>query len=177
MWSYVDSETALQQTTSVEKVDLNGDGVEMRATKLRDLLVRAWSDTAVFHQGLHADGRELTEEEASAARVRLQDGAVCLLRVGRERGLIDALATTGRTDIDLGGSLMLLRMLQHTLVMASSDQADRRARTVSPERLANTLLPVCPHWQSLEHRHAAAACRFNSTAARRGNVILWRLSG
>ena len=157
-------QTALQQTTSVEKVDLNGDGVEMRATTLRDLLVRAWSGTAVFYQGLHADGRELTEEEASAARVRLQDGAVCLLRVGRERRLIDALATTGRTDIDLGGSLMLLRMLQQTLVMASSDRADRRARHRIPRATRKHAPSSMPSLAvALSIATLAAACRSQAT--------------
>jgi hypothetical protein len=113
--------------------------IALRAKRLRRLVIFTMSETAGYYGRLKPDGRELDDDERTATRARLETGAMCLRSVARDWDIIEFLVRAGeqtRQDLDLRPAVGVLRMMQRSLILALSEDDERRERVAPTSELA-----------------------------------------
>jgi hypothetical protein len=130
------------------------------ASDLEDLLVDAVVDGALRYADIAPDGRELDADDRGRALAQLEAGALAIIEATRQRDLI-ASATT----MPAAQTLALIRIMQQGLVLALSDDPQRRARAVDAVTVASYGLEVRDAWR--EHLDAERA-RVAAKGAPRG---------
>jgi hypothetical protein len=127
----------------------------VRATELRDMLVSAWSETIGLYARLAPNGRKPTAGERAEILERLECDAVCPRTLDRDRDAIQFLVMDGqqtRRDYEVRPTIVVLRIVQRNLVLALSDDPNRRNRAIRIERLAALARPINDFWLSLPSR-------------------------
>jgi len=116
--------------------------IAVRAKELGELLRETTFETYRFYRDIAPDGRELTADERAAALERLELGAICSRTVDRDRDIVEHVAE----GFDLRPTLAALRSLQHSLVLALSEDAALRSRAMTVDELQARLRPVYEFW-------------------------------
>jgi hypothetical protein len=117
-----------------------------RIDALADLVIVTMAETFKLYRELDPDGRELTDAEAAAVRERLEAGARCGRALDSERELIGLAAG----EIDLRPALGVVRLMQHSLTLALSDDPGRRARAIPLDELKERIRPVHAQWVEIQ---------------------------
>lgn len=120
-----------------------------RGAELLNDLGRTWISAADFYRQLDPSGRELTQRELVAARDRLEEGAACLRRVQREHAALECFVTRQSTPIELRSTITVLRVLQRSMVLATSDEPSRREKAISVRDVTALIRPIYEYWMQL----------------------------
>lgn len=106
--------------TSQELDKLSDRYIELRTDLLNNL-----ADTIREYVHIAPDGRELVASERDTLEDRLRSDAQCLRVITRERTLIVMVAEHS-PQIDLRPAIQVLRRLQRAIVLALSEDPERR---------------------------------------------------
>jgi hypothetical protein len=148
VWSFLDPSAPVLPRASVIADGPDTRGLLPSAKALRDDLVLISSQSFRFYCDLGAHGRELSDEERQAACERLRLDAICLRRVARERWKLDLLAARGVSAMTVEPTIFVVRAIQRSLVLALSDDPERRQRAVPSEELGGWYRPVFGFWMA-----------------------------
>jgi hypothetical protein len=119
-----------------------------RADALGDLALDTLSKTFKLYLRIAPDGRELDPAEAEEARLQVEACARTGRALDADRELVALLAG----EFDLGPSLAMIRVMQHSLLLALSDDPARRALAMPVPQVQERMAPVYSHWQQMEER-------------------------
>lgn len=108
---------------TAQEVDVLSD----RYLELRTELLNTLADTTREFVHVAPDGRELNAADRDLLEERLRSGARCLSVLTRERALVEMVAERS-PRIDLRPVIHVLRRLQRSIVLANSDDPERRAQ-------------------------------------------------
>jgi hypothetical protein len=115
-----------------------------RFEELSDLVMEAHAGNVALYGELRPGERELTSEEASAVRERVEATAHAARAIDRERKLVRALAHRR----DLQADLEMLRATQQGFVLSLAKDPARRAKAIPAEELAWFWKPLYERWKA-----------------------------
>jgi len=118
--------------------------ISLQLAEVSSSVLRTMSDTFQFYLELEPDGRLLSLQEQTAARERLEIGALCLRDVDENRDLVRYSASQEHSDFR--PSISFLRVMQRSLMLALSTDPTRRGRAISLRELRALARPVHEFW-------------------------------
>jgi hypothetical protein len=116
-----------------------------RALDLREDLLLTAGDTAGLYGRLDPAGKELTDDQKTEVTARLGAGAACLRRMQKDWDIIEYLVRVGKEtsqNMDLRPAVAFLRTMQRSLILAASDNPQRRQHAAPARDLAIVFLKV-----------------------------------
>lgn len=125
--------------------------INARAVEIAELLGPTTGRAASFYAELAPDGRELTPDEAAAARAQLLAVSTCLRSIHPDWDIIEFVAEQrrGRRDTDLRPTISFARMMQRGFALALSDDPERRGQAMPVEELRRFAIPVLRFWRHI----------------------------
>lgn len=120
--------------------------ITLRLIEISNLVLKTMSDTFRFYLDLEPDGRLLSAQERTAARERLEIGALCLRDADENRELVRYSAA--KEGFDFRPSISILRIMQRSLILALSEDSTRRGRAISLRELRALMRPIHEFWAS-----------------------------